>query len=165
MSRHELCKGKCTLLFCAATSTCLPFSLLPPCSCGHGGAWRHAGTNPKALGDSGIPAQPGPAGWDLGHNADRQAQIWRLPGVWYDAVTPSLSQQLGEEAANDQNRGTEAAGAMVVGNHVGVWAVLFETHLKCCVKYFLFPAHVAVSSEKGKLKVAPLSHILINSAT
>lgn len=153
MPWHELCKGKYTQVFVLLYLMAPPqfvflsFFILLPRSCGHGWVWRHARTNPKALCDSGIPAQPGPAGWDLSHNADRQAQIWRLSGVWCDAVTPPLSQQLGEEAANDQNGGTEDAASMMVVYHMGVRAVLFETCLHCCVKHFPFLAFVAVPSK------------------
>lgn len=150
----------CALVFNGATSICLPFFfILMPRSCGHGRVWRHARTNPKALCDSGIPAQPGPTGWDLSHNADRQAQIWRLSGVWCDALTPPLSQQLGEEAANDQNGGTEDAASMMVvfpyGSTSGfIWdpfALLCETlsiSSLCCSPL-----------RNRKLKVTPVSYL------
>lgn len=136
----KLCPSMCSvkentleflcLFFGGATSICLPFFLFLPSSCGHGRVWRDARTNPRAFCDSRLPAQPGSAGWDLSHNADRQAQIWRLPGVWYDAVTPSLSEQFGEEASKDQNRGTEDAEYVIVVYRMEMWAVsiwaLFE---------------------------------------
>lgn len=139
----ELCKGKYTQVLVLFYLLVPPqfvflFFIRLPCSCGHGRVWRHARTNPKALGDSGLPAQPGSAGWDLGHNADGKAQIWRLPGVWYDAVTPSLSKQFGEEAANDQNWGTEDVDLMMIVCRMEIWAVSFETYLNWCVNTFHF---------------------------
>lgn len=80
------------------------FLPLPP-SCGHDRVWHDARTNPRSLCDSRLPAQPGPAGWDLSHHADWQAQIWRPPGVWDNAVTSALSGQPGEEAIGHQNGG------------------------------------------------------------
>lgn len=74
--------------------------LSPFNSCGEDRAWRDARTNPRSVCNSRFPAQPGPAGRDLCHNADWQAQNRWLPGAWDDAVTPPLPGQPGKEAAN-----------------------------------------------------------------
>lgn len=84
----------------------LPFSSFASRSCGQGRAWRNAGTNPRSLCDSGRTAQPGPAGWDLRHHADGQAEVWRSPRHRNNVVTPAFPGHSGKEACSHQNWGT-----------------------------------------------------------
>lgn len=77
-------------------------------SCGHDRVWHDARTNPRALCDSRLSAQPRTAGRDLGHHADRQAQIWWPAGFRPHAVAAAFPGQSGEEVPDDQSRGARS---------------------------------------------------------
>ena len=150
-SHHEVCSSTCydkpsgqsfmcfsLIWFSCRLSAVSHFLPLPP-SCGHDRVWHDARTNPRSLCDSRLPAQPGPAGWDLSHHADWQAQIWWLSGVRYDAVASALPGQSGEEAPSDQNRGKGNSECLIMQSET--------VNLDSICIIFLYIKHVCVLQE------------------